>query len=224
MMQPARKFIDTVYLESKDHVLSILSEAPELATVSDGEGYTPLMAAVAQEGRDSDIVRRLLECGANANARTSDGYTALHMFYEPYYQHDESSTFEIARLLKDAGAKLEVRTHWSWTPLMAVAAEGSDLEFRALLSIGCNPYVRYGKTSFPVFVRDRSLAEVTVSEPDMVKSLINYRYEYNPTILQYCEERISEAKSAYDEGLIQDRCLISDLELSYSLIQKSLRS
>lgn len=221
-MLTARNFIDKVYLADIDEVLSMLSKAPELANASDDGGYTPLMSAVAREGRNSDIVRCLLEYGANVNARTPEGYTALHMFYEPYYQSDEASTFEIAQLLKDAGAELEVRTHWSWTPLMAVAAEGGDLEFRALLSIGCNPYVCYGETSLPIFTRGCSLGQVIVSDPDMVRSLIKHGYEYEPAILQYCEEQISEAKSWLDEKGIQDRRLISDLELSYSLIQTHL--
>lgn len=75
----------------------LLDRGTDINQRYDNEGYTPLMEAVCR-GR-SDIVRLLLERGAEINTRTLGGYTAL-MFAS------KRGNIEIVRLLVEKGADL----------------------------------------------------------------------------------------------------------------------
>jgi len=85
---------------------------------------SPCMSALcnaASMGR-SDIVKVLLEKGANPNLSLECGSTALHWV----------TTAEAAALLLDRGASIEARCNLGWTPLCYAATEG-DLGIACLL-------------------------------------------------------------------------------------------
>jgi ankyrin repeat protein len=220
-----RDLLAAVRGDSPQAVQAILAQAPELARAAEGSGWTPLMRAVARENRDSDMVKLLLDYGADVNAKTPEGYTPLHMFFSVYAQVDATATNTIAQMLKDAGADLEARQHWDWTPLMAVAVEGGSLEFRALLKIGCDPYVRFTEKSLPAFTRGLSLAEVTLSNPIKVKALIDSGFRYSTDILHYGKKRIDEARARRRKGKTTEEDMnwyVEQLQESMALIKRAL--
>lgn len=225
-MKPTlRDFLAVVQGGSPQAVQAILVRAPELARAADGSGWTPLMRAVARENRDSDIAKFLLDHGTDVNAKTPEGYTALHMFFSSYAQVDATATNTIAQMLKDAGADLEARQHWDWTPLMAVAVQGGNLEFCALLRIGCDPHVRFTEKSLPAFTRGLSIAEVTLSKPIKVKALIDSGFRHNTDILHYGKKRIDEARARRYEGKMTEEDMnwyIEQLQESMALINRAL--
>ena len=59
-----------------DHVVSILDKEPSLVNCRDSDGYTPLHRA-SYNGR-TNVVRVLLQRGADVDARTEDGWQPLH--------------------------------------------------------------------------------------------------------------------------------------------------
>lgn len=76
-----RKPIDTRLLEAcstdetRDDAFRLIKSNPELVNVADGNGITPLMIASLQA--DSTLMRELINNGANVNAVTRGGHTAL---------------------------------------------------------------------------------------------------------------------------------------------------
>lgn len=59
-----------------ERVMSILDKDPSLVNCKDSDGYTPLHRA-SYNGH-ADVVRVLLQRGANVDARTEDGWQPLH--------------------------------------------------------------------------------------------------------------------------------------------------
>jgi len=104
----------------------LLEEDPGLlnARVSD-DGLTPLMGA-AWEGHNA-MVARLLQLGADVNARDESGRTAAHNACW------KASTLA---LLLDAGASIDARMETGETPLMAAADEAAPRCLRLLLARG----------------------------------------------------------------------------------------
>ena len=80
-------------------------------------GVTPLMAAV--ERGDVPLVERLLAAGVDANARNSEGWSALMMAAS--FNEDA----RCARLLVNAGADVRFRDANGWTALMQAVYKGN---------------------------------------------------------------------------------------------------
>src|SRR5262249_39284941 len=94
-------------------------------------GHTPLMLAAA-ENSDPDLIRLLLDAGADLETRNALGNTALVMAVQ-------SGHVAAARTLLDAGAKGDVRGDQAQTPL-SVALELEDWELVSmLLAAGAKP-------------------------------------------------------------------------------------
>jgi hypothetical protein len=92
--------------------------------------YTPLHWAAVRA--HWDVVVRLVERGADANAVGWDGGTPLHLAAH----HDRP---DMIRLLLDAGADLTIQNQWGRTPLHVAARRNCDLVAALLLSRGADP-------------------------------------------------------------------------------------
>ncbi|CAG7937699.1 unnamed protein product [Penicillium salamii] len=94
---------------------------------------TPLHCAT-EEGQ-ADIVRLLIEAGANKETRDCDGQTPLHCAIE---QKNE----DIVRLLLEAGADKEAKVYFRKTPLIIAAYGGCEAIVRLLLDAGADKDAR----------------------------------------------------------------------------------
>jgi hypothetical protein len=180
-------------------VRRLLAERPALLEQTQEHGLTPLMLAVRCLERSPQVVQALLEGGANVNARTPEGYTALHVMIDV---NGPSGTGEIpgqlARLLVDAGAEIEARQHWGWTPLMRAAIEGTPDELKALVDAGGDVNAVFPDVALPAFLRGRATSMAVVANPQKTQILIDAGADvravdsHGQTVLQYARDRFAE--------------------------------
>ena len=105
-----------------EQILQILKIENPNATI------TGLRIAVCS-GREARI-RRLLEMGADINAKDEGGMTAL------LWASQQESPLSIVKLLLENGADPNVRSHWGYTPMTCV--RGNEQLEELLLSYGYN--------------------------------------------------------------------------------------
>ncbi|MCC6511501.1 MAG: ankyrin repeat domain-containing protein [Pirellulaceae bacterium] len=88
--------------------------------------------ADAVEAQEFDTATRLLKSELDVNATQPDGMTALHWAIH----HNE---LELAKLLVDRGARIEVKTRYGVTPLFLACQSGHHELVQWLLTSGANP-------------------------------------------------------------------------------------
>jgi uncharacterized protein len=117
-----------------DEVSDALVAQPKLDLNARGlNGVTALMTYVWRER--PDIVKQLLDRGADANLKDNDGDTALH-------GAAQLSNVEPLRLLLTKGAKPNERNKVGGTPLMWAAVHGNDEAVKELLKAGADPNLK----------------------------------------------------------------------------------
>jgi len=92
-----------------------------------GGGYTPLHNACVRD--HLDMVKLLLNAGADVNAKNIHGNTPLH----PACRHKFS--MDIVKLLVDAGADLKATNLDGETPLMYATSEKFDFKLNEFLRL-----------------------------------------------------------------------------------------
>jgi ankyrin repeat protein len=132
-----------------------LVDAPDLLEATDRRGLTPLMYAVVHERRSIDVVSAIIDAGASINARSSDGYTALHCSIDVVGSARLNAKSVIAKLVS-AGADLEARQKYGWTPLICAVVRGRPVEVKCLLAVGAQPNVTLPQDSIPAFSAGRT--------------------------------------------------------------------
>lgn len=138
---------------------------------------TPLGMALSAPGRTAARVGLFLDRGARAEFATSEGYTPLHNIGDYMWTGDTPDTADelaaIVTALVTAGAEIEARTHWGWTPLVRAAVEGSALEMRALLAASADPNAWVGEEG-PCVTGGKSLLMLAAAEPEKVALLLDH--------------------------------------------------
>lgn len=127
----AARLMDLLRDGDRDGFRKLLAEKPQAAKLKGPGGSTPLLYAVLYG--DADAVRRVLEAGADPNARNEAGATALLWAVD-----DADKT----RLLLRAGADPNSKTDDGRTPLLAATAGfPSYAVVKLLLDHGAKPNV-----------------------------------------------------------------------------------
>jgi uncharacterized protein len=91
---------------------------------------------MAASSGSPEMVRAALLEKTDVNAKTSpNGFTPLHLCVSGT---DSSDRQEIIKLLLDAGADLEAKTHAGVTPLMLAGMRGKPLCAATMISCGAN--------------------------------------------------------------------------------------
>lgn len=85
----------------------------------------------------TEIVRLLIDSQANINCQNSNGDTPLICAID-YAHHDPESAYEIARILLDRGADIELRGYMDKTPFLKACSRGCLDILKLLVSRGCN--------------------------------------------------------------------------------------
>ena len=111
----------------------VLLEHNADANLQDIYGRTPLDRALGygMEGMGIDVVRRLLEHGADPNIRTN--HTT------PLHQASSHGSLEVARLLLSYGANVDEKDENSKTPLQVVASRRHEEMAKLLIEHGAVP-------------------------------------------------------------------------------------
>ena len=192
-------------------VKRLLRDNPALLEEPNKYGSRPLMQAVSAVERRLGCVQALLDAGAEVNARTLEGYSALH-----YAVHvntklvPTAQPYQFIELLVRAGADLEARQHWGWTPLMRAVLEGSVEETQALLAVGANPDVTFTQDTLPAFMRCHTLLMKATSDrvklPLLLKAGadVNMKDAYGQTALEYAEGLLAEASDEEYKAEVRD--------------------
>ncbi len=133
----------------------------------------PLGWAMGSGVRSVEMVRLLLQRGADARFATPEGYTALHYIADYMWGGDDADlSRELVRILVAAGADIEARNHYGWTPLLRAVMEGSVAEMQALLAHGADADAVYPDHSMPEFSRGMTALINAAYDPEKVALLI----------------------------------------------------
>jgi len=99
----------------------------------DSNGVSALMRAI--QAGDTQEAQRLIDLGANVNAKTETGVT-------PLMNASGMGQVEIVRSLLEKGADVNARTPGNYTPLMTAALTGQKLIVQMLLDAGADSAVK----------------------------------------------------------------------------------
>lgn len=113
----------------------MLEKGKDVNAPVDRGGRLPL--AVAAGNRRADVVRFLLNAGANVLLADKNGCTALHIAAQ-------ENSLEICRMLVEAGASVDARDAYGSTPLAKAVStsKGRGEVITYLLSAGADPDIR----------------------------------------------------------------------------------
>ena len=113
---------------------STLDTAQDRADEIGTDNENVSLHTAAEEG-NIDIVRLLIERGAEVDSRDDAGHTPLH-------EASRSGHVEVARALIDYGADINARDRYQWTPIHTSANEGHDELLELFLERGVDIHAR----------------------------------------------------------------------------------
>lgn len=201
------EFFEAIEDGDIESVRRLLDATPALLHEKNEHGLTPLMCAVSSMDRTSQLVQVLIEAGANVNAKTDEGSTALHWMVDVNGPTGSGEMpGQIARLLVDAGADIEALQHWGWTPLMQAALQGTSDELQALVDVGGDVNKSFPTDSMPECFAGCTTLAVTLGRPAKLRILIDAGVNlsatdaYGQTVLEHARECLAEDADDGEDG------------------------
>lgn len=202
-------------IENSDAVAvrEVLANRPDLVEAADEHGLTPLMRAVSHAERKVELIEAILEAGADVNRQTFEGYTALHCAIDVNGEANLNAEQVIDTLIK-AGANLELRQHYGWTPLLRAVVEGTAIEVKSLLAAGADPNKTMPLNTLPTFNAGRTTLMGALTNPqaeEIVELLLHAGAdpsnvdENGITFLEYAE-RLQRESGPGEFSLKVKRC------------------
>jgi uncharacterized protein len=99
-------------------------------------GLNRVTALISYASRDrADIVKSLIDRGADVTLQDGDGDTALHLTVQ-------NGNAELTKLLLSKGAPVNIKNKVGGTPLMWAASTGNEEQARLLLEHGADPSLK----------------------------------------------------------------------------------
>ncbi len=197
-----KKILKAIEDGNTDAVRKMLTRQPSLVNQADEHGFTPLMLAVSSADRTPELVQALIDAGADVNAKTGEGYTALHMMADVNGPTGHGAMpGHLARILVAAGGELEAKQHWGWTPLMRAAVEGTVDELQALAEVGARLDHLFPGYTLSAFLDGRTTLMAAIGFPEKVRVLIEAGADllavdaHGQTALEYARKSLSEAEA-----------------------------
>jgi uncharacterized protein len=145
-MSSVSEFLDAAAIGDTASVKKMLKADPSLAKAADDMGFTALHNAVGEDY--PQLVKLLIEAGADVSAANDEGMTPLHI----------AQCASAVKALIAAGADVNARAQGGMTPLIVQSAEGYDTgsleSMEALLKAGANPNLQDddGQTAMDIAV------------------------------------------------------------------------
>jgi len=137
----AGQFILAAEVGDVEKVKQMLASDPPLAICTDAEGRTPVTAA-ADRGH-GEIVRLLVESGADLHSCTNEGRSLLHMAAS-------RGNAELVHFLVERGADIHAQDKRGEMPLHSAALASDAAALRFLLGKGIDANARSGKGDTPL--------------------------------------------------------------------------
>ncbi|XP_060520610.1 ankyrin repeat domain-containing protein 49-like [Cylas formicarius] len=125
-----RKILEACENGDLETVKGLINEDPNLISVHDKDGYTPLHRACY--GNHFKVAQYLIENGANVSSKTI-------MQWQPLHSCCQWNAVKCASLLIEAGADVNALSEGSQTPLHVAAAHGACYDMVQLLLM--HPYI-----------------------------------------------------------------------------------
>ena len=172
-------------------VQALLAHGAEVNAKDSRRGQTALMRAVAQ--KHADVVRSLIDRGADVRARSKDGFSPL-LFAA------REGDLESAKILLAAGAEVNESSSEFGAPLLLAASSGHQDLALLLLQRGANPNAadRYGATGLH-YALSRGIASLNGA------SFANYTsYLIRPNMLELTKALL--ARGADPNARIEKPC------------------
>ena len=147
--------------------LNINPDVAKLLIDRGANGWTPLFLAVIENRLD--VAKRLIDLGADVNAKGASGWTPLHLA-------GQLNSLDMAKLLIDHGADVNEKRNLGWTPLLWAAGNENSLDMAKLLidhGADVNAKNKWGYTPLHSAASGNSL--------DMAKLLIKHGADVNAT-------------------------------------------
>ncbi len=141
-------------LNDAERLQTLIDANPAIVNAKEDYGMTPLHWAARACGMR--CVRRLLEQGADVNARNKAARVPLHLVAEtaPAGERGEGeiAQADVIRLLAKYGADLDAQDKKGRTPLHRATYEGRVAAAEALLEAGADPFIpnKSGKNAFAI--------------------------------------------------------------------------
>jgi ankyrin repeat protein len=133
---------------SAEMVQLILKEGVDVnERTEEGKGLTPLQYAIFRSSVPAEVIRILLEYGAEVNAADPNGRMAIH--YAIRRSGDEADALEIAEMLIDHGAELDPEKEENSTALRAAIHNRADM-LELVLKNGADPNKHSKDMKYPI--------------------------------------------------------------------------